>query len=102
MIQLKPEEILRSQRFLTDNWLTEDSRDIKQLSSSNVYFQYGRNSTTLVCGWPLANPVFSSRFRFMMTPRGGNFHVESSGEPLCPVGRLAMCESTQFVRIGQW
>jgi len=23
-------------------------------------------------------------------------------EPLCPVGRLAMCESTQCVRIGQW
>ena len=38
----------------------------------------------------------------MMTPRGGYFHVESSGEPLRPVGRLAMCESTQFVRIGQW
>ena len=38
----------------------------------------------------------------MMTPHGGNFHVESSGEPFCPVGRLAMCESTQFVRIEQW
>jgi len=38
----------------------------------------------------------------MMTPRGGYFHVESSGEPLCPEGRLAVCESTQFVRIEQW
>jgi len=102
MIQLKPEDILRSQRFLADIWMTEDSRGLKPFSSSNVYFPYGRNSTTLVCGWPLANPGFSSRFRFMMTPRGGSFHVESSGEPSCPVGRLAMCESTHFVRIGQW
>ena len=84
MIQIKPEDTLRSQRFLADNWLTEDSRGPKPFSSSDVYFQYGRNSTTSICGWPSANPVFSSRFRFMMTPRGGSFHVESSASPCVP------------------
>jgi len=38
----------------------------------------------------------------MMTPRAPVLSgAKILGEPLCPEGRLAMLESTQFVRIGQ-
>ena len=46
------------------------------------YFQYGRNISTSIMGWPYANPFFSSRNRFMMTWIARCFRVlNSSGEP---------------------
>jgi len=80
---------------LAPGWLPNDFRitpkqlnECSELSSRREHLSY--RSIYVNHGLAVANPCFSSRFRFVMTPRGGNFHVESPGEPMCPVGQLAM------------
>jgi hypothetical protein len=51
----------------------------------NRSFQYRRNITTSISGWPSANPYLPSRFRFVMTRLAPVLSgAKILGEPLCP------------------
>jgi hypothetical protein len=63
-------------------------------SSENYAYEVNRESATSILGWPMANPGFSSRFRFAMARcrRLERFRVEVLGRG--PEGRLAQCTSS--------
>jgi hypothetical protein len=66
-----------------------------------------RESATSILGWPLANPVFSSRICFVMTLRREVLSRagRSSGEPFAhsrKKGRFAHGKWLPFVRIEEW
>jgi len=82
--------------------MTQNSRALKQTFVENDFFAILQKYPYLDHGLALGQSRFPVEVSLHDdTARRLLSRARILGEPLCPKGRLAMCESTQCVRIGE-
>ena len=102
MAQMRHSSVLRPQRFLAYKWITEDSRALKQALVEKPLFSILHRTNYLDLRLALSPIQFPVEVSLHDDTAWRQLPCGILSEPLCPVGRLDMFESTQCVRIGEW